>query len=227
MGKSPEGSERAPKRIIAAALKEFEIHGIDGARIDGIIKRAQVSKQLFYYYFKSKEEVYQITLESVAEWAIERILAQNCDGMSASEGLASYFRLVFDQYAELPMMAKSTTDQDHYSGAHISRRNKLRSLTPALVAKVGGLLKRGVASGEFRSGIDVEFFYAATTIMLRGCFVSSSTAAMVEGLHLDQRESLIRWRENCIQMALDSIRHPDCPRPSDAPTGSPANANLH
>lgn len=192
MPKTTSEAERAPKRIIAAALKEFEIHGIDGARIDNIIKRAKVSKQLFYYYFESKEEVYRITLETVAERAIDEILAQNYDDLSAADALASYFRLVFDQYFELPLMVKSTTDQDHHSGAHISRRNKLRSLTPALVEKVGGLLKRGEATGEFRPGIDVEFFYAATTIMLRGCFVSSSTAAMVEGLHLEQRESLIR-----------------------------------
>src|SRR3546814_19316354 len=36
---------RAPTRIIEAALEEFTEHGIDGARVDQIVRRAGVSKQ--------------------------------------------------------------------------------------------------------------------------------------------------------------------------------------
>jgi AcrR family transcriptional regulator len=45
------------QRIIAAALKEFAEKGFEGARVEEIAKRAQVSKALIYYNFESKEAI--------------------------------------------------------------------------------------------------------------------------------------------------------------------------
>src|SRR3546814_15835121 len=77
-------------------------------------------------------------------------------------------------------------------------------------------LDRGAASGEFRSEINPEFFYTATMLMLRGCFVSSSTASLIESLHLELQESLIKWREDCIDFAISSIRLPSDDRKESA-----------
>src|SRR3546814_3723433 len=80
---------RAPTRIIEAALEEFTEHGIDGARVDQIVRRAGVSKQLFYYYFESKEEVYKLVLEDAAEHAISLLLEQDYQDMSAESAIRS------------------------------------------------------------------------------------------------------------------------------------------
>src|SRR3546814_657209 len=118
---------RAPTRIIEAALEEFTEHGIDGARVDQIVRRAGVSKQLFYYYFESKEEVYKLVLEDAAEHAISLLLEQDYQDMSAESAIRMFFRHIFNQYMEMPFLIKFTTDQDYHCGAHISGRNKLRS----------------------------------------------------------------------------------------------------
>src|SRR3546814_13859509 len=91
-----------------------------------------------------------------------------------------FFRHIFNQYMEMPFLIKFTTDQDYHCGAHISGRNKLRSLLPVIIERVADFLDRGAASGEFRSEINPEFFYTATMLMLRGCFVCSSTASLIE-----------------------------------------------
>lgn len=213
---APAPARHAPRRLIDAALAEFADHGLDGARIDGIVRRAGVSKQLFYYYFESKAEIYELALETMAEWSISRILDQDLAGMDAEDALRHFFRSIFDQYIEMPVLIRFTIDEDHHAGAHISTRNKLRSMTPTLVGIVSGLLTRGEAAGVFRPAVDAEFFYTATLLMLRGCFVSSCTAALMQGLHLDQRESLIRWRENCLTLAMDGIRRPAPPAEDQA-----------
>jgi TetR/AcrR family transcriptional regulator len=56
-------------RIFRQALKEFSKNGFAGARVDQIAKKARVNKQLIYYYFKSKENLFRVVIESVWETA--------------------------------------------------------------------------------------------------------------------------------------------------------------
>src|ERR1700735_4667976 len=51
--------------IVAAALEEFAELGLAGARIDEIARAAQVNKALLYYYFESKEHLYEGVIEQM------------------------------------------------------------------------------------------------------------------------------------------------------------------
>jgi TetR/AcrR family transcriptional regulator len=56
-------------RIFQQALKEFSKNGYAGARVDRIAKKARVNKQLIYYYFESKENLFRVVIESIWETA--------------------------------------------------------------------------------------------------------------------------------------------------------------
>lgn len=203
---------RAPEKIIEAALAEFSEHGIDGARVDGIVKRAGVSKQLFYYYFESKEEIYKLVLEKEAERAIRLILDFDYSNLSAENALKLFLRRVFDQYIDMPWLIKFTMDQDHHCGAHISPRNKLRSLMPAVIARVDAIQKQGKASGEFKADISPEFLYTASILMLRGCFMTGTTFDLIPGMRPSARAFPQTWREQCIDFILSALRAVPAPR---------------
>ena len=51
-------SEKKKQRIINACIEEFGEHGYDSSSIDGIIKRAGISKGGLYEYVSSKEELF-------------------------------------------------------------------------------------------------------------------------------------------------------------------------
>lgn len=51
------------KRIKHSAEKIFYEKGFNGARIDDIAHSAGVSKSLLYYYFRSKEQLFQVIIE--------------------------------------------------------------------------------------------------------------------------------------------------------------------
>ncbi|WP_019074702.1 TetR family transcriptional regulator [Streptomyces hokutonensis] len=53
-----DGGESTRERIIAAAMEEFALHGIAGARVDRIAKLARTSKDRVYTYFRGKEALY-------------------------------------------------------------------------------------------------------------------------------------------------------------------------
>ena len=62
MGKIRDAA-RTRTKIMEAARDEFAAHGLAGARIEAIARRAGLSKQLLYHYFPSKEALFQEILE--------------------------------------------------------------------------------------------------------------------------------------------------------------------
>jgi AcrR family transcriptional regulator len=58
-------AEDKRRRLLAAGLAEFAAHGIVGARVDRIAKRAGCSTGLVYTYFTSKDELFETVFDSV------------------------------------------------------------------------------------------------------------------------------------------------------------------
>jgi TetR/AcrR family transcriptional regulator len=54
--------ERSRERILAAALREFSVHGFAGARVDRIARRARINKRMLYHYFGSKAGLFRAIL---------------------------------------------------------------------------------------------------------------------------------------------------------------------
>lgn len=59
--------ENSVRRILEAALNEFQKKGFDGARVDEIAKVAGVNKALIYYYFESKEKMLEAIFDEMAK----------------------------------------------------------------------------------------------------------------------------------------------------------------
>ena len=62
-----EPKEKSVKRILEAALDEFQKKGFEGARVDEIAKKAEVNKALIYYYFESKEKMLKAIFDEMAK----------------------------------------------------------------------------------------------------------------------------------------------------------------
>src|SRR5215469_3322703 len=56
-------SDESRAKILAAAERAFARDGLAGARTDAIAAQAKVNKALLYYYFKSKEQLYEAVIE--------------------------------------------------------------------------------------------------------------------------------------------------------------------
>ena len=57
--------ERTRAKILEAATDEFTKHGLGGARVDRIAKRAGTNERMLYYYFVSKDQLFLTVLENV------------------------------------------------------------------------------------------------------------------------------------------------------------------
>jgi AcrR family transcriptional regulator len=53
------------QRILDIATREFAAKGLAGTRVDVIAQKAGCNKQLIYYYFQSKDQLYDEVLATM------------------------------------------------------------------------------------------------------------------------------------------------------------------
>lgn len=94
---SSDRADHTRARILEAATNEFSANGLAGARTERIAEAAGVNKALLYYYFRSKQELYNAALEELAEQVVSSSLsAMNLD-CSAGERLVHFALSHFDR----------------------------------------------------------------------------------------------------------------------------------
>jgi AcrR family transcriptional regulator len=55
--------QRTVRRLLEAALAEFDEHGFQAVRVDDIARRALISHGTFYLYFASKEDLFEVLVQ--------------------------------------------------------------------------------------------------------------------------------------------------------------------
>lgn len=87
-------AEATKQQILDAAEVEFAKHGLFGARTEAIANSAKVAPRMIYYYFQSKEGLYQAVLQRPAT-QFQQILEQlNLDQLPAPEALRIFLRTI-------------------------------------------------------------------------------------------------------------------------------------
>jgi AcrR family transcriptional regulator len=62
--------EAKREQLLSAALTEFAAHGLAGARVDRIAKRAQISPGLVYSFYDGKEELFDAVFDAIVATTI-------------------------------------------------------------------------------------------------------------------------------------------------------------
>ena len=81
--------EATKQRILDAALREFSEKGIAGARVDAIAARAKVNKRMLYYYFGSKEGLFQEILRRRVDESTVALQDADVAGPGGSRGAST------------------------------------------------------------------------------------------------------------------------------------------
>ncbi|HLY54542.1 MAG TPA: TetR/AcrR family transcriptional regulator [Stellaceae bacterium] len=155
--------EARPDEILEAALAEFAARGFAAARLHDIAAAAGITKGTLYLYFPSKEELFKAVvrgtilprvaaLEAVVEAAeapaavLLASLIQRWSELLQIPQICAIPKLVLSESGNFPDLARFYYDEVITRGLGLVR----------------GLLRRGVAAGEFRP-IDVD--YAAFSVI--------------------------------------------------------------
>ncbi|HEY0777760.1 MAG TPA: TetR/AcrR family transcriptional regulator [Gemmatirosa sp.] len=163
--------DERPHQILEAALEIFGEHGLVGARLEDIARRAGIAKGTIYLYFPNKEALFREVIRQTVIDRLDRLavdLSADPDASAAvqldacmaqwwnylrAEPYRTVYRLVVSELQRFPDLV------EFYSAEVLTRGNRL----------IGGVIARGVAHGEFRP---IEPYAAAR--MLSAMFITHS-----------------------------------------------------
>ncbi|MDD4857313.1 MAG: TetR/AcrR family transcriptional regulator [Candidatus Krumholzibacteria bacterium] len=137
-------------RILEAAADEFIQYGLSGGRVDRIAKRARVNKAMIYYYFSSKDNLYQAIIDAHLGRLGDELQASIDESAGLEENLLAisriYLRVLTENSRYLPIMLRELAADDSTFRKSLERMVSERSLPERFLA----MLEEGKRSGRFR-----------------------------------------------------------------------------
>ena len=152
-------------------MEEFAQLGLAGARIDEIARAAQVNKALLYYYFESKEHLYEGVIEQmfVTMTGALRGALGTTDG--PREKLLAFLDANFKVLAAQPAYARLLEQQVDIAKVFLNNLKPdtppsfFRQITP-LLTEFRAVLEEGVKTKVFRP-IDIDAVLPLLLMLVR------------------------------------------------------------
>ena len=177
----PEESRAA---ILQAAAKEFAEHGIAGARTDAIAREARVNKALLYYYFKDKETLYGAVLDEAFSGLKNTVFRVLDGGLPPRQKMMAYVGAYFDYIASNQLyprlMQREMMRAREGQSKHIDK--VIKAYIQPIFARVGELMRKGIAEGEFRP-VNPAHFVPSMVAMIVFYFSSAPMMQKIVGFN--------------------------------------------
>jgi AcrR family transcriptional regulator len=222
----PEESRAA---ILAAAAQEFAEHGIAGARTDAIAREARVNKALIYYYFKDKETLYGAVLDEAFGALKVNVFRVLDSELPSREKILAYVAAYFDFVAANQMYPKlmqreMMRGRDGQS-PHLDKL--IKNYFQPIFTRVGELLSKGIADGEFRK-VSTAHFVSSMVAMIVFYFSSAPMMHKIVGFNPLTPERIAERRAAVLDFISAGLFRSDAkgsaslsPRLSASPSPSP------
>ena len=210
MAKQETPGKRDPaksrERILLAATDEFSEKGYDGARVDSIVERCGMSKNLAYHYFGSKDGIFLSVMERMYENMRSHHADLQIKGLPPKEGMRRLIEHTFRHFVDAPEVISLLNSENLYQAIHIRHSDKISKLYAPLLETIDDLLSRGVAEGSFRKGVDPMQLYI--TISGIGYFYLSNqyTLSAVFKKDLSKEDQIAARLDHIIDVVMGYLR---------------------
>lgn len=197
---------RTKADILRAAREEFCEQGFNGARVDRIAARAKANKRLLYHYFGNKEALYEAVLldayKEIRQGERELSLSRH----APVEAMDRLVRFTFRHFLANPWFPRLLAVENLQNARFLKRIKDIPAINSPLVDELGDILKRGHASGVFRTDTDPLQLYISIAAL--GYFYVSNmqTLSVIFGRNLADVAMIQEREAQAVQMVLDYLR---------------------
>jgi len=201
-----ERADQTRSRILDAAVREFSENGLAGARTEQIAEIAGVNKALIYYYFKSKEALYQAALESVVQRVLDRTIAALTPESSPGEQILRFALNHFDRIhsqREFQSLMQQEMMRLHEGAEGAFTAIVERAFRP-MMFRLRDIVVAGRDSGELIAADDWQIMYAALGANVF-YFLSAPVARIILKADPLTREAMAERRKAAIEYLGMSI----------------------
>lgn len=158
MARPPDPEAR--QRLLAAARVEFVAHGLDGAKVEQIAKRAGLSKGAFYLHYVSKDEAFEELVGSVLA-KLHELLVRSFQGFvptseaDAERALEHGYRTDYELFEYL-LSHRDVVRLVMEGGGSGKTQHLVEQFAVHVEQQTALCLKNGIAAGLYRADLHVE-----------------------------------------------------------------------
>lgn len=170
---------------------------MDGGRIERVVRRAGVNKQLVFYYFHSKRGLYQAVLQHAAT-ELEQALANLTVPAGRPlerirEALSAHYDFLAANPDLVSLISQSTAADE-------------RPLAPA-IKRLVVLLAEGQGLGAVRDDLDPHLAAAQALVLMVGYLqLESVVATSAPPLGADEPALRGRWKHAAVELVVNGVR---------------------
>ncbi|MEV6657269.1 TetR/AcrR family transcriptional regulator [Nocardia fluminea] len=194
-----DGQANRRDRILQAAVEEFANKGEAAVRMDEIARLGRVNKQLIYYYFESKSNLYTAVLQQMVERNVGL-----WEDMAKSELFDGVRRLLSAKQDDgIDWSRLLAWEGIEYGKSKGSKSIVLQSRRTKAYSHMSDLFRRAQATGDLDSEIDPEMLTIAFTLVTMSKTLLPQVVEMVTGLDPTSKE----YEERMESFLLDLMHH--------------------
>jgi len=203
----PRDSAATRSAILKAAEQIYADYGLAGARTDAIAAAARVNKALLYYYFKSKEGLYQAAigdqLREFGEEAQEILTASGPAGPVLLRYIGYHFDFI-GNHPHYPRIFQRMMMEGDRTLERIVREHSI-----PLMKLMKPLIARGVKSGEFRR-LDVNHTLVSIAGLTGHYFNIAPAIRAITGEDPYSKSNLAKRKAEVLEFIRYALfRHPE------------------
>jgi TetR/AcrR family transcriptional regulator len=193
---------RVREKILKLAMEEFGRIGFEGARVDRIAERSGVSKNMLYYYFKSKEGLFVAALERMYEGFRDQqrdLSVRASDPLLAMEQLIEHTFIAFESN---PNAIRLLNEENKHRGKYIRKSKRIRELYNPLFETLRFILERGSRDRVFRPGLDPAMVYLTLSSLCYHYLSNQYTLEIALNKDLSSISSRKQWLQHVTDLVL-------------------------
>ncbi len=194
--------ERTRADILRVATEEFAEHGFSGGRVDEIAERTKTSKRMIYYYFGSKDGLYEaVLLEYYARLRASES-DRDLDGLAPLEALKKLIAITFEWHTSNPDGVRLVMVENIHRARHLRTLPSIEPVNTKVIDLVQRILDRGVAERSMRPGISATDLYLSIASL---CYFNVSnryTVAAIFGHDMGAKDVMARRGRDITDMVL-------------------------
>lgn len=149
------------EKILQMATREFATKGFDGARVDTIVARCKISKNLIYHYFDSKEALFIEVMERAYAAMRERQNELGLKGEDPVQDMRALVTHTIQHFSEDPNFIPLLATENLHKAKHIRKSKVIPDMFNPLKSALAEILERGKAKGVFRPDADWVDLYVS------------------------------------------------------------------
>lgn len=192
--------------ILEVATSEFANKGLSGARIDEIAAATSTSKRMIYYYFGSKQGLYIAVLEEAYRRmrAIEAEL--HLEDLPPEDALRRLVGFTFDHHHDNQDYIRLVMTENMERGAYLAQSKSIQELNVPAIQAIRRLYDRGVASKEFRPGLDPIDIHASISALTFFNVSNQHTFGLIFKRDAQSAQAMAARRDSIVEMMVRFVR---------------------